>query len=517
MEQTEHERRRKKAKKVINVRREPVERVKIALDRFVKEKGMKEDDVIETMKNAILETARRLYPGGILEVRYDKDDEREGFKLYRTRTVVETVSDPATQISLSEAVKTYGMVEVGDDIEEEYPIRDLGRIGSSLAKSIMTGMLEEKESQIIYEAFKNKEGSLVSGRVRRVERGIVYVSIRDYSEKRIDREVEAELPYQEKIPDERLNRDDIVKAVIKEVKKVTRRNVTQTRIILSRAAPEFVRELFKSEVPEIAQGIVEIKSVAREPGVRTKIAVHSSEPDTDPVGACVGIRGNRVQNIVQELKGERIDIVLWSDDIGKFIINALAPAVVRVMTIDKVRNTVIAVVLDEHLAAAIGKRGVNVKLASELVRWRIQVRSEREMEDLKRKAVEAFSEIPDIGAKVSQMLISAGYESVESIAKATLQEIESVPGLTKTEAKYVWEQAIKIVEQKKKGQEQQQQKQESLPVSESVPEPAHSTEIEGRERGREKEKEKEKEKGGGGGGEEEEKENESKDTTVQEG
>lgn len=415
----------------------PREDFRPIVEKISREKNLPKEAVVESLKTAIVEAARRLKGEGDYEVMYN--EEKGEVKLYEFKEVTEKVENSGSQITLQDARRRLGEagqeadIEVGDSIGFELSIKDiLGRAGAYIARDVLARKISEEESSKIYEEFRDKKGLLVSGIVKRIDRSNIYVDLG---------RAEALLPPDEKIPGETIKRGDIVKAVIKSVEKTP----AGTRIVLSRASEEFVKELFRNEVPEIYQNVVEIKAIAREAGLRTKMAVYSAEQDIDPVGACVGVKGVRVQNIVQELRGERIDIVPWSDDIRKFVASALSPAQVRVMVMDKARSTIVAVVSEDNLSLAIGRKGINVRLASRLTEWKIDVKSEAELAEIQKSAQEIFAEIPDIGPKTAQVIYSAGFKNIEDIASAPIETLENIPGLTKADAIRIQEAAKKAI------------------------------------------------------------------------
>jgi N utilization substance protein A len=299
-------------------------------------------------------------------VTVDFEPKSGDFKVYEIRTVAEEIEDPARDISLEEARKLNPNANVGDRLKVLTQPADFGRIAAQTAKQVIIQKIKDAERDNVFDEFKNREGELVSGVVKRVSHGNVIVALG---------RAEAVLPPREQSPRDSLKPGDRVRAYLLEVDKSPR----GPQVVLSRATPELVRSLFDLEVPEIYDGTVELRSVAREAGARTKIAVFSNDPNVDPVGACVGMKGTRVRTIVEELHGEKIDIVRWSEDPVEFCTNALNPADVIDIQVDEASNSILVVVPADQLSLAIGKRGQNARLASRLIGWNIDIRSDEEL------------------------------------------------------------------------------------------------------------------------------------------
>lgn len=331
-----------------------------ALTALCKEKGLSEDIIIEALEAALVAAYKKNF-NSALNVEVEINRETGGIKIFAEKEVVEEVFDDETEISLEDAKKINPDAEIESTVSVEVTApRNFGRISAMTAKQVVTQRIREAERGVIYSEYNEKTNDIVSGRIERIERGNVFVDIG---------KLEAFLPVNEQPPGEEYAVDDIIKCYVNEV----RNGLRGTSILLSRTHPGFVRKLFETEVPEIAEGIVEIKSIAREAGSRTKIAVHSTNPDIDAQGACIGPKGTRVQNIGDELRNEKIDIVKWSDDPKEYIAASLSPAKVLSADINEEEMTARVTVPEHQLSLAIGKAGQNVRLAARLTGWKIDI------------------------------------------------------------------------------------------------------------------------------------------------
>jgi len=332
------------------------------IDQVVKDKGIDRAVLVEALESAVLSAANKKYRNTRdLEAHYN--DEIGEVEIFEFVTVVEEVIDSYKEIDVEEAREIDPEAEIGDSLGMKMDASGFSRIAAQTAKQVIIQKVREAEREGVYNEFKDRTGELVNGIVRRYERGDLIVDLG---------RAEALLPHREQVPRENYRQGDRVRAYISEVKMSTK----GPQIILSRTAPGVVAALFHTEVPEISEGIVEIKSVAREPGSRAKIAVLSNDPDVDPVGACVGMRGSRVQNVVSELRGEKIDIIPWTPDTARFACAALAPAEVTRVYVDNEEKALEIIVPDDQLSLAIGKKGQNVRLAAKLIGWKIDIKSE---------------------------------------------------------------------------------------------------------------------------------------------
>lgn len=334
------------------------------IDQISREKGISREILIETLRSALLSAARKRF-GGRTNIDLTIDPKTCDIFVFETRKVVSKISNVNEEISLDKARKTSPEVVEGDIVNIPLDLHDFSRIAAQTAKQVVFQRVREAERDVIYNEFKEKVGQIVSGVVMRKEKGIYFLNLG---------KTEAILPVRDTLPNENLKRGDIVRAFIEAVR-ITPKGPA---IMVTRTSPQFVAALFKMEVPEISEGLVIIKNVVREPGERTKLAVYSQSPSIDSVGACVGMKGTRVQSIVRELRGERIDIIPWTDDPRQIIARALSPAVVDRIGINEEAKTAMVVVNDQQLSLAIGKKGQNVRLAMKLTGWDINILSETE-------------------------------------------------------------------------------------------------------------------------------------------
>jgi N utilization substance protein A len=369
-----------------------------------KDKGIERDEIVRAVEEAVLSAAQRLFrtEGTEKELEVHFNDEEGEVELFEFKTVVGEVTDPEVEISVDDATALDPESEIGDLIGVKIN-PEFTRIAIQNAKQKILQKLKEAEGKVIYEEFINRKGELVSGIVRRIERKNVIVDLG---------RTETILPYEHQVPKEYYKPKERVRAILYDIKETKR----GPQLILSRAHPNFVSRLFEAEVPEISEGIVEIKSISRDPGGRTKIAVYSNDPDVDAVGACVGMRGSRVQNIIQELRGEKIDIVPWAKDAAKFVCNALSPAIVSKVIIDESNKSMEVIVDDDQLSLAIGRRGQNVRLASHLTQWKIDIKTESQVKREQQEVVSLLMTLPNIGEVTANLLYSEGFHTLEDIA-----------------------------------------------------------------------------------------------------
>ncbi len=402
-------------------------------DAVAREKGIDRQIVLSAMEEAIGKAARSRY-GSETEVRAEIDGRSGALHLSRLLFVVETIDNSAKEISLEEARKHNPAAQVGDYIAETLPPFDFGRVAAQSAKQVIVQKVREAERDKQHEEFKDRVGEILSGVVKRVEYGNVVVDLGPGRG-------EAVIRRDELIPREIFRPGDRIRSFLFDV----RREQRGPQIFLSRTHPQFMSKLFMQEVPEIYDGTIEIKAVARDPGSRAKIAVISRDPSIDPVGACVGMRGSRVQAVVGELQGEKIDIIPWSQDVATFIVNALQPAEVSKVVLDEDSERIEVVVPEEQLSLAIGRRGQNVRLASQLTGWDIDILTDQEESERRQKEFAArslsFMTALNVDETVGQLLASEGFRSVEEVAFASSDELGTIEGFDGDTAAEIQERA----------------------------------------------------------------------------
>ena len=433
----------------------PVDLLDIAKN-IAKEKGIEAEEVLSAMENAIAKAGRTKY-GQEFDIRAHVDRDTGKIGLFRYLEVVESIeSEPdeekVNKIDLKDAHVKNKELKIGDFLVDQLPQIDFGRIAVQTAKQVIVQKVKEAERSMQYSQFKDKVGEIVNGIVKRVEYGNVVVDLG---------RAEALLKREELLNRETFRRSDRVRAYIMDV----REELKGPQIFLSRAHNQFLVKLFTQEVPEIYDGIIEVKSVARDPGSRAKIAVFSKETSIDPVGACVGMRGSRVQAVVNELQGEKIDIVLWSEDIATFVVNALGPAEVDKVIIEEEVNKIDIIVPDEQLSLAIGRRGQNVRLASSVTGWDIDIltisqESDRRNEELKRIS-QIFISGLDVDEVIAHLLVTEGFSSVEDVSMVTSEELSSIEGFDENLANELKERASVFL---KKTEEKDLQKIKSMGI-----------------------------------------------------
>lgn len=339
------------------------------IEQISRDKGISKDTIIKTLESALLSAARKKY-GGRLNVDLRIDPKTCAIKVFETKKIVESVTNSDEEVTVEYAAKNFPDKALGEEVEIPIQLQDFGRIAAQTTKQVIFQRVREAEKDVIYKDFKDKTGHITSGTVMRKEKGLYLLNIG---------KAEAVLPIKETLPGENLKRGETVRIYIEDVRITPKGPI----IFLSRTNPNFVIGLFRTEVPEIAEGLVVIKNIVREPGERTKLAVFSNDASIDPVGACVGMKGTRVQSIVRELRGERIDIIPWTDDPRVLISRALSPATVDRIGVNEEEKTAMVIVNDQQLSLAIGKKGQNVKLAMKLTGWDIDIISESEYSKIK--------------------------------------------------------------------------------------------------------------------------------------
>ncbi len=396
----------------------------LLVDALAREKNVHKEVVFGALESAIASATKKRFTEAV-DVRVAIDRDTGDFESFRRWQVVadEAVEFPPYQIGLTEAVKQYGDVTVEDFIEEQLEAIEFGRIGAQAAKQTILQKIRDAEREQVLQDFLARNEKLVSGTIKRMERGNAIIE---------SGRVEAILPRDQMIPKENLRVGDRARAVLMKID----RSIRGPQLVLSRTSPDFIIEMFRLEVPEIEQGLLEIKSAARDVGVRAKIAVHSNDKRIDPIGTCVGMRGMRVQAVTQELAGERVDIVLWNADPAQFVIGALAPAEVSSILVDEDKHAMDVVVDDENLAIAIGRNGQNVRLASELTGWTINLMTEAESQEKNKAESEVtrslFMQKLDVDEEMADILIQEGFNTLEEVAYVPINEMMEIEAFDET-------------------------------------------------------------------------------------
>ncbi len=406
--------------------------LKKVIDQVSREKGVEREVLIKTLEEAVRVAARKKL-GQNYDIEISFNDEMGEIEVFEFKEVVEKVTNEHLEISLEKAHEIDPESEVGDSLGVKMDTDLLGRIAAQSAKQVIMQRLREAERNIVYDDYKDRRGEIIHGIVQRFDKKAIIANLG---------RTEAELPVKEQIPKEMYKQGDRIRAYILDVKPFRR----GPQIILSRSHPNFLSSLFENEVPEISEGIVNVTQVAREPGSRAKIAVTSRDSDVDPVGACVGMKGSRVQAVVQELRGEKIDIVPWDPDPAKFICNALAPAEIIRVIVDESNKSMEVVVLDDQLSLAIGRRGQNVRLASKISGWNLDVTSETDYNRTLKEAYNSLLSLDGIGEATATNLYQGGFRSVEDVAKSNIEELTQVKGISDEKAKKLIESAARYIE-----------------------------------------------------------------------
>lgn len=405
------------------------------IEQIHKDKGIPKEALIEALESAMMTAAhRKLGVDGELEAQYNS--ELGEVELFQFKTVVEKETDPNREIEIGRAQTLDAGVVLGDSLGEKVDSKILGRIAVQTAKQVIIQKLRDAERDIVVKEYEPKLGEVLAGVVRRHEKGNIIVDLN---------KTEGIIYHRDQVLVESYKPGDRIQAYFFEIDTFARGPM----ILLSRRHPYLVKALFELEVPEISEGIVDIKAVARDPGVRTKIAVYSTDGDVDPVGACVGMKGSRVQSVVQELRGEKIDIVLWDNDPARFVCNAIAPAqVAKVIVIEK-KHSMEIIVPDDQLSLAIGRKGQNVRLAANLTGWNIDVFSESKVEELAKFAKGKLVEELGISDSLATVLHGHAFRSVEEIAESSPEEFLGIPGMEKETLEGIYAKAEAAVQAKK--------------------------------------------------------------------
>jgi transcription termination/antitermination protein NusA len=392
--------------------------LKRLIDQVSREKGIDRQTLISTLEEAIKSAIKKKH-GSKVDLDVSFNEEYGELEAFQFKEVVESVTDPDKEVAYEEALKIDSECEIGDELGIRMDTDLLGRIAAQSAKQVIIQKMKDAEREVVYEEFRSRKGEILNGVVQRIDKNGIVVSLG---------RAEAILAPREQIPRENYRQGDRIRGYVLEVKKISK----GPQIVLSRTHPNFIIQLFKTEVPEIAEGTVSIINAVREPGSRAKIAVVSKQQDVDPVGACVGVKGARVQSVVQELRGEKIDIIPWNMDPAKFVVNGLAPAVISKVIIDQANRSMEVIVPDDQLSLAIGKRGQNVRLASKLTNWRIDVTSETRYERQKQVGYQSMLRITGLTEELADRLYEKGINSPAEFAEATLQELADMTKLSES-------------------------------------------------------------------------------------
>jgi N utilization substance protein A len=406
--------------------------LKREIDQIAKDKGIEATEITGALEEAMRQAARKRF-GQEKEIEARYNDEIGEVELFEFREVVEEMTDRETQILIAEARRDYDPdVEAGDEIGVKLDTSGFGRILAQAAKQVIIQRIRDAERDNTYDEYFDRTGEVVNGIVRRFEKGAIIVDLG---------RAEAVIPAKEQVPRESYRPGDRIRAYVVEVNKVAK----GPQIVLSRASIDFLVKLFEQEVPEMYEKIVSIESAAREPGGRSKIAVVSRDSDVDPVGACVGMKGSRVQAVVQELRGERIDIVPWSPDPARYVCSALSPAQVSKVIIDEVQKSMDVIVPDDQLSLAIGRRGQNVRLAVQLTEWRIDIKSETKMREIADWLSKAVSVVEDCGDPEADLLLQQGITSLEDLAECASEMLTVLPGIDEDGASRIKARAAELI------------------------------------------------------------------------
>jgi N utilization substance protein A len=405
--------------------------IKRVVDQVSRDRGIDLEVLIKALEEALRSAARKRF-GSKADIEVQYNEEIGEIEVFQFKQVVETVTEPDLQISLARGRQLDPDCELGDSLGTKMDTTSFGRIAAQSAKQVIIQKMKDAERDAVYAAFIDRKGELINGIVQRIDRGDIIVNLGT---------TEGIVPTREQVPRESYRRGDRIRAYIMDVLYETR----GPQIVMSRTHPNFLVQLFKTEVPEIAEGIVTIMAVAREAGVRTKIAVSSNDSDIDPVGACVGMKGSRVQSVVQELRGEKIDIIPWHVDPAKFVCNALAPAEISRVIIDEENRSMEVIVPDDHLSIAIGKRGQNVRLASKLTKWHLDVISESKYSQAMRDGYDSLVAVPGISISLADTLYEMGFFSAEELSHASIEDLAQVRELDPDKAAELIRDAATVV------------------------------------------------------------------------
>ena len=399
--------------------------IKRVVEQVSRDKGIDREVLIKALEEALRSAARKKF-GNKLDIEVQYNDQSGEIEVFQFKDVAEVVTEPAFEISLEEGRKLDPECEVGDSLGTKMDTSTFGRIAAQSAKQVIIQKMKDAEKDAVYANFIDRKGEIINGIVQRIDRGDIVVNLG---------QTDGIVPVREQVPRESYRRGDRIRAYILDVLHESR----GPQIVLSRTHPDFLMDLFRTEVPEISEGIVNIMGASREPGIRAKIAVASNNSDIDPVGACVGMKGSRVQNVVQELRGEKIDIIPWHMDPAKFVCNSLAPAEISRVIIDESNNLMEVIVPDEFLSIAIGKKGQNVRLASKLTGWHLDVKSETRYNEAMQTGYDSLVALPGVGISLADALYESGFYSADEISEANIEDLVQIRGIGE-------EKAVKLLE-----------------------------------------------------------------------
>jgi len=409
-----------------------ISEIKRVVDQVSRDKGIEKQILIKAIEEALKAAAKKKY-GNKIEIEIQYSEETGEIEVFQFKEVVEVVTDGITQISVEEGHKLDPECEIGDSMGTKMDTTTFGRIAAQSAKQVIIQKMKDAEKNAVYSSFIDRRGEIINGIVQRIEHsGDIVVNLG---------QTEGILPAREQVQKETYRRGDRIRALLSEVLQDSR----GPQVVLSRTNSNFLINLFKTEVPEISEGIVTIMGAAREPGVRSKIAVSSNDSDIDPVGACVGMKGSRVQNVVQELKGEKIDIIPWHVDSAKYVCNALSPAEIKRVIIDEDNHAMEVIVPDESLSIAIGKRGQNVRLASKLTGWNLDVQSESHYNEALKNGYDSLISLPGVGINLANSLIEKGFTSAGEISTASVSDLTQIKGIASEKAEKLIRAAAEAV------------------------------------------------------------------------
>jgi len=434
--------------------------IKRVVEQVSRDKGIDRTVLIKALEEALRSAARKKF-GSKMEIEVQYNEETGEIEVFQFKEVAEMVTEPALEISLEEGRKLDPDCEIGDSLGTKMDTSTFGRIAAQSAKQVIIQKMKDAEKDAVYSSFIDRKGEIINGIVQRIDRGDIIVNLG---------QTEGIVHVREQVPKETYRRGDRIRAYIFDVLHESR----GPQVILSRTHPNFLIQLFRTEVPEISEGIVNIMGAAREPGVRAKFAVASNNSDIDPVGACVGMKGSRVQNVVQELRGEKIDIIPWHVDPAKFVCNALAPAEISRVIIDEGNQSMEVIVPDEFLSIAIGKKGQNVRLASKLTGWHLDVKSETKYSKAMQSGYDSLVALPGVGISMADALYELGFYSAEEVSNASPEDLIQVRGIGEEKARKLIAAAQAAVQAAAQAEELQPELTEKAqaPATEAVEQPS---------------------------------------------